>query len=359
MLVASRVAARADAAHVDLARRRREDNDMDRRDFMHILGGSIAVGAVSGWAAHVVRGNALPPGAHSSEPIDLAAFHAMRRFARTRFGNIAYVERGAGDVALFLHGFPLNGFQWRGALERLSACRRCIAPDFLSHGYTEVAEGQDVGPDSQLWMVLALLDRLSISTVDLVASDSGAAVAQLFVARHPARVRTLLLTNGDTEVESPPPFLRPIIEASKAGRLVDEKFVPWLRDPKFARSANGIGGRCYADPAHPTDEAIECYFAPIVKSARSKALLHAYAIALERNPLTGIEPLLRRIRVPVRIVWGMADEIFSRANPDYLDRTFGNSRGVRRLADRKLFWPEELPDVVAAEAIGLWTASKI
>ena len=140
--------------------------------------------------------------------------------------------------------------------------------------------------------------------------------------------------------------------------MVDEGFVPWLRDQKLARSPKGIGGRCYADPAHPTDEAIVCYFAPMVKSARSKALVHAYAIALERNPLIGIEPMLRRSSVPVRIAWGMADDIFSQASPDYLDRTFGNSRGVRRLADRKLFWPEELPDVLAAEALGLWTASK-
>lgn len=32
----------------------------------------------------------------------------------------------------------------------------------------------------------------------------------------------------------------------------------------------------------------------------------------------------------------------------------GNSRGVRRLPGRKLFWPEELPDVVAEEARALW-----
>src|SRR5262245_11476004 len=49
-------------------------------------------------------------------PLDAAAWSAARRFADTPFGKIAYVERGSGDAALFLHGFPLNGFQWRGAL---------------------------------------------------------------------------------------------------------------------------------------------------------------------------------------------------------------------------------------------------
>jgi pimeloyl-ACP methyl ester carboxylesterase len=85
-----------------------------------------------------------------------------------------------------------------------------------------------------------------------------------------------------------------------------------------------------------------------------KALLHAYAIALEANPLAGIEPLLERFRAPARIVWGTADAIFSAASPDCLNRIFGNSRGVRRLEGRKLFWPEELPDVVAEQARALW-----
>jgi pimeloyl-ACP methyl ester carboxylesterase len=34
-------------------------------------------------------------------------------------------------------------------------------------------------------MLATLLDSLSISSVDLVASDSGGAIAQLFVTRHP------------------------------------------------------------------------------------------------------------------------------------------------------------------------------
>jgi pimeloyl-ACP methyl ester carboxylesterase len=75
---------------------------------------------------------------------------------------------------------------------------------------------------------------------------------------------------------------------------------------------------------------------------------------MEHNPLAGIEAALRRCDVPTRIVWGTGDTIFSPESPDYLDRSFGNSRGVRRLEGSKLFWPEERPDVVAEEARGLW-----
>jgi len=318
---------------------RSNSSGASRREFLAAAAFALAGGALGGWAPHTIAPAVLRGG---------------RRYARTRFGKIAYLERGAGAAALFLHGFPLNSFQWRGALERLAAHRRCIAPDFLALGYTEVAAGQSVAPDAQVAMLAALLDTLAIRTVDLVGNDSGGAVAQLFVARHPERVRTLLLTNCDTEIDSPPPALLPVIELSKAGKFVDQWLAPWLADKVLARSAEGIGGLCYVDPGQPTDEAIDTYFTPLLSSARRKAEVHAYAIALEHNPLQGIAALLNRSTVPTRIVWGTGDTIFSPQSPDYLDLTFGNSRGVRRLAGRKLFWPEELPDVVAEEARRLW-----
>ena len=38
---------------------------------------------------------------------------------------------------------------------------------------------------------------------------------------------------------------------------------------------------------------------------------HAFHLALEPNPLAGIEASLKRIDVPVRIVWGASDDIFA------------------------------------------------
>jgi len=332
---------------------------MHRREFVRAVTSTLVSGALTACMGrlrqpHVARGNTQASVASVIGTMSAADFHTARRYARTSFGKIAHVERGAGDAALFLHGFPLNGFQWRGALERLSAHRRCIAPDFLAMGYTEVADGQSVAPEAQASMLVALLDTLSIRRVDLVANDSGGAVAQILVARHPELVRTLLLTNCDTEIDSPPPALTPVIELSKAGRYVDEWLVPWLANKELARSAEGIGGMCYSNPSHPTDEAIQYYFAPLVSSATRKAQVHAYAIALERNALEGIQPALQRSTVPTRIVWGSADDIFKAESPDYLDRSFGNSRGVRRLAGRKLFFPEEVPDIIAEEARRLW-----
>src|SRR5881227_1347889 len=100
---------------------------MNRRQFLAAGGSVFGAAAASGFARR-------------ASTMDAAAFEAERRYVETRFGKIAYVERGSGKAAMFLHGFPLNSFQWRGAIERLSSYRRCIAPDFLALGYTEVAD---------------------------------------------------------------------------------------------------------------------------------------------------------------------------------------------------------------------------
>lgn len=321
---------------------------MLRRHFLGAAAAALAFGASA-----APRTLATAARTHS---LDATRFAALRRFARTPQGEVAYVDYGSGPGALFLHGFPLNSFQWRGAIERLSPYRRCIAPDFLGLGHSRVAAGADVTPEAQVAMLVALLDALAMPHVDVVANDSGVTVAQLLLARHPQRVRTLLLTNGDSEIDSPPPALMPVIELSKQGRFADEWLAPWHADKALARSPQGIGGMCYADPAQPTDEAIDTYFAPLLASAHSRERLHAYAVGLERNALQGVEATLKRSRVPVRIVWGTADTIFAPGGADYLDRTFGASQGVRRLQGSKLFWPEERPDVIAAEARRLWNA---
>jgi haloalkane dehalogenase len=318
---------------------------MKRRDFL-LTSVGLAGAALIGCKAVRQRVEVL-------KLMNAAEFHKSRRFAETRFGRIAYVERGDGPAALFLHGFPLNGFQWRGSLERLSQHRRCLAPDFIGLGYTEATEQQDLSPQAQTGMLAAFLDKLSIPAVDLVANDSGGTIAQLFAAQHPARVRTMLLTNCDVHENSPPPQMSNSIAAARAGTY-DQKMARHLEERAYARSPKGIGGSAYMDPANFTDEAIEFYFSPLVASPLRRTQLNRYLAAFEPNPLLAIEPALRRCAAPTRMVWGTADPLFPVVWAEWLDRTLPGSRGVRLVEGGKLFWPEEMPDLVAEEARNLW-----
>jgi haloalkane dehalogenase len=323
---------------------------MKRRDILTASVGAMMAGAIG------VGTFGQPISAGSPSEDDLAArrYDRERRFAETAFGRIAHIDRGTGPAALFLHGFPLSSFQWRGAIDRLSSYRRCLAPDLMGLGYTVVAPAQGITPAAQADMIAAFLDRLEIRQVDLIANDSGGAVAQLFVTKYPLRVRTLLLTNCDVETDSPPPAVLPIIEAARAGLYPDLWLEPWLRHKDVARSPTGLGGICYTDPAHPTDAALDQYLRPLLASAERKALVNRYTLGLTPNPLQGIESLLRQCTVPTGMVWGMGDTIFSPQNPHYLAGILPRFAGIRRIDKAKLFFPEEYPDIIAEEARLLW-----
>jgi haloalkane dehalogenase len=323
---------------------------MLRRDFL-----SMSVGALVANARGAVTFGRSSSGPTASEDDEAARRHySERRFVPTPFGRIAYIDRGAGAAALFLHGFPLSSFQWRGAIDRLSTDRRCLAPDLMGLGHSDITPGQSVTPAAQVDMISVLLDRLAIEQVDLIANDSGGAVAQLFLASHPQRVRTLLLTNCDVEIDSPPAAVLPVIESARAGVYPELYLEPWLRHKEVARSPTGLGGMCYSDPAHPTDAALEEYLGPLVASAERKALVNRYTLGLTPNPLQGIARVLRKCMVPTRIVWGVSDTIFSRRNPDYLASILPRVTGIQRLRKAKLFFPEEYPDIIAAQARLLW-----
>ena len=305
-------------------------------------------GATFGWPRLVFAEESGPT-------YDAATWTRMRRYADTTFGRIAYIDEGKGPAAaLFLHGFPLSGFQWRGAIARLKGVRRCIAPDVMGLGFTEPAPDQGLEPMEQVAMLRALLDKLQVGTVDLVANDSSSAIAQLFAGHHADRVSSLLLTNGDTEPDCPPKGVEPVIALARENKFPETMLVPILGNKALARRPEDLGGACYSRPGNPTDEALDLYVVPLASTAERRALTNRFARSLGANALAGIEAHLRKVQAPMRVVWGSADTIFRADSPEYLNSVFPNAKGTRRIAGAKLFFPEEYPDVIAEEARRLW-----
>jgi haloalkane dehalogenase len=286
--------------------------------------------------------------------IDAAWYQRSRRFASLPMGRVAYVDHGRGPAALFLHGFPLNGFQWRGALERLSKVRRCIAPDLMGMGFSQIAEAQPISPDTQVSMLASLLDSLHIDAVDLVANDSGGLIAQLFVARYPKRVRTLLLTNCDVDENNPPAKFLPAVALAEKGLFADRYILSQVSNKQVMRSAKGLGGLSFTYPDRISDETIEIYLRPLVQSLLRKAQVDQFTVSMGTNVLVGIREDLRRWQGPARILWALKDTFFDVQWAEWLNRTLPGSRGVQRLADANLFFPEEMPDIIAEEAKILW-----
>ncbi|HKP62876.1 MAG TPA: alpha/beta hydrolase [Polyangiales bacterium] len=274
--------------------------------------------------------------------MDAATFHAQRRHVETASGRIAYFERGSGRAALFIHGVPFNGFHWRFVIDQLHMLRRCIAPDLMGLGYTQIASTQDVSFRAQAEMLRHFIDVLDLEQVDVIANDSGGAVAQLFAAYNPQRVRTLTLTNCDVHDNWPPPAIAPQIALAREGTLLDS-FARYLDDPagRLTRFS-----RAFADPSVLTDEVYRVYIEPLCATEQTRANFHRYWLAFDNAQTVAIEPLLRQLQAPALIVCALDDIFFELKWAHWLQRTLPRVVRTVTVADAKLFFAEDRPQAL-------------
>ena len=129
--------------------------------------------------------------------MDISEFTARRQTLTTATGDIAYTESGAGPAAVFVHGMATSGALWRHVIEQVDGTTRCIAVDLPLHGGTPPREDPSVTAMAQL--IVDLCQGLGLDRIDLVGNDTGGVVAQIVAARHPELLRSLVLTNCDTE----------------------------------------------------------------------------------------------------------------------------------------------------------------
>jgi len=112
--------------------------------------------------------------------------------------SLNYIEEGAGDPVLLIHGFASNlnvnwvGTTWTGGLAKSGY--RVIAFDHRGHGQSEkIYDAARYTIRDMAGDVLALLDHLGIARADLVGYSMGARVAGLIAIEHPERARSLVI----------------------------------------------------------------------------------------------------------------------------------------------------------------------
>src|SRR6266404_846808 len=277
---------------------------------------------------------------------------AVRRSVQTASGRISYVERGSGPVALFVHGVLLNGHLWRHQLEELSDIRRCIAVDLLAHGETEIAPDQDVSVTANAEMLKQFLDALKINEVDLVGNDSGGGIAQIFAALNPERVRSFTLTDCDTHDNWPPEAFKPFLTMAANGGLRGT-LEAMLADKSVYRSPQALGP-AYEHPERVSDDSIETYLRPLVRTEQRTRDLQRFLAAFDNQHTLAIEARLKILKAPTLIVWGTDDVYFDLKWSRWLaDNIPGTQRRVE-LKGARIFFPEERPAEFNKELRAHW-----
>lgn len=285
----------------------------------------------------------------------LEEFHSARKFAATPNARVAYVERGTGPAALLLHAFPLCGFQWRDVIEDLAPLRRCIAPDLMGLGYTEVAAGADISFTAQAETLARLLDALGIDEADVVGNDTGGGISQVFAAIHPDRVRTLTLTNCEVDALWPTPMLEPLFAAIASG-LSDDMMKAMAADLDTARAQLAP---VYESVDWLTPEIGQVYFGPLAATPERAAALRGFGDALRnRDQMVALAPRLRASTRPAQVIWGEADTAFDgAASLRWLRVNLGGVRRIVSVPRAKLFFPEEHPRLLSTLVREFWESN--
>jgi len=264
---------------------------------------------------------------------------AERKQVETPSGRISYIERGRGPAALFVHGVLLNGHLWRHQLDELSDMRRCIAVDLLAHGETEIAPDQNVSVTANAEMLKQFLDSLKIDQVDLVGNDSGGGICQIFAALYPEHLRSLTLTDCDTHDNWPPEAFKPFIAMAANGGL-RRTLEAMLSDKSIYRSPDALGP-AYEAPERLSDEDIEAYLRPFLKSEQRTRDLQRFVGAFDNKHTLAVEDRLKTLNAPTLIVWGTDDVYFDVKWSRWLAENIPGTRRRVEFRDARIFFPEE------------------
>lgn len=276
------------------------------------------------------------------------------RHVETASGRISYTEAGSGPVALFVHGVILNKHIWRHQIAGLSDIRRCIAIDLLAHGDTEIALDQDVSVTANAKMLKEVLDALQIDQVDVVGNDSGGGIAQIFAALNLDRVRSLTLTNCDTHDNWPPEAFKPFVEMVASGGL-SKTLNAMLSDKSIYRSPGALGP-AYEHPEIATEEDIEIYLRPHVRTEQRTRDLERFVLAFDHKHTLTIEPQLRKLKAPTLIVWGTDDVYFPVKWAHWLAEAIPGAKPPIELAGARIFFPEERAEAFNKLLRSHWSA---
>jgi len=118
---------------------------------------------------------------------------SYRKYVEVLGTNMAYVDVGAGDPIVFLHGNPTPSYLWRNIIPHLLPFGRCLAPDCVGMGNSgPEPAGRYRFVDHQRYLD-AWFERLSIGrNVILVVHDWGSALGFSWAQRHPERVKAII-----------------------------------------------------------------------------------------------------------------------------------------------------------------------
>jgi pimeloyl-ACP methyl ester carboxylesterase len=113
-----------------------------------------------------------------------------------------------------------------------------------------------------------------------------------------------------------------------------------LADKAIYRSPGALGP-AYEWPENVSDEDIQIYLRPLVRSEQRTRDLERFVAAFDNKHTVVIEPRLRQLQAPTLIVWATDDVYFPAKWAFWLAEAIPGAKPPVELTDARIFFPEE------------------
>jgi haloalkane dehalogenase len=258
-----------------------------------------------------------------------------------------YVDEGAGDPILLLHGEPTWSFLYRKLIRPLAAAGRCIAPDYFGFGRSDKPTERDwYSYDRHYASVERLVRELDLRDLTVVVQDWGGPIGFRLCVTARDRVARLVVLNTGIGAQAPN----------------DE----WLRFQAFMRRVGTdivAGQLVRLSLVQPTtDEVIAGYDAPFpVPESRVGIAMFPELVATSSDhpsaaAMLDVRERLRSFDRPALVLFSDSDPIFGRGGAEAMAALLPNAQLDPPLEGAGHFVQEDQGERVAAR-IAAWGSS--
>ena len=244
---------------------------------------------------------------------------------------------------MFVHGLLVDSRLWDGVAEGLAGEFRCIAAR-LADGLTRAGDGSRGRPLPRRprGPIAEFIGQLGLDRATIVGNDSGGAISQILVTRHPERIERLVLTNCDMFDHFPPfPFtlMAPVAKLPGGMKLLQAPF----RVGPIARFTYRTLAQKEIPPA-----LVDAWLRPAAADAGVAADTRKLIVSAHKGLTIEAAERLRGFDRPALLTWGVNDRFFELGYARRLAAQMGDARVVE-IEDAKTFVPLDQPRRVAEE----------
>lgn len=226
--------------------------------------------------------------------------------------DIFYREAGPKNAPtiILLHGFPTSSHMFRNLITELSDRFHLIAPDYPGFGNSSKpgVEKFDYTFDRLAEVMEGFIDKLELKRYSLYVMDYGAPVGFRIAARHPERVTSLIVQNGNAYTEGLREFWDPIRTYWKNRTIENAQPLAGFISPEGVKwqYTHGVRNKAVISPDNWKNDLH--HLAQEGNADIQLALFYDYQNNIPLYPEW--QAYFREHQPPMLIVWGKNDFIF-------------------------------------------------